>query len=206
MKYNSLLIILLFLFSFSVYSQENNERPKTNLELINSILQRDFEDCIEYINILGSEKKYLIKDENQNEVNEYLIKLFKRTYVHYKFFSDEKKAESDYVINFKNVKIETLYNFENNNLIFDKYIQRQIFCGFTFSISDNDSILYNNDFTNQIKDTIDYIYIDYIESDNYQFTKGIMPKEGFWDKYLIPGSAILVSAIAIILFFTIRSK
>lgn len=205
MSYIFVFIILLFSGSI-LYPQEYDDRTKANLEIINTVLYNDFEKCIEYINLLGSDKIYLIHNDKKNETSEYIIKHFKNTFISYKLITDESIKNPDYILQFENANITTNYKLEEKNLIFKKYIQREIYCGFDFIIKDKDSILYKHKFSDLIRDTIDYKHIAYIETDNYKFTKGKIPEEGFWDKYLIPGSAILISAIAIILFFTIRSK
>lgn len=205
MKYTLIFFIFFFLYRFSIYSQEFDAVPKTNLEIINEILQSYFDKCNEYLNILGSDKIYLLKG-NESEEGKYILKSFKQFFLNYKFTTDETIKEIDYRIKLDNSEIKTDYEFKNNNLIFGKYIQREIFCGFNYIISNKDSILYKQKFFETKKDTIDYNYISYVESDNYNFSKGKIPEEGFWDKYLIPASAIIVSAIAIVLFFTIRSK
>ncbi|MCX7833808.1 MAG: hypothetical protein N2490_06335 [Ignavibacteria bacterium] len=199
-------IFLIFLCALPIYPQEYDDRPKTNLELINLLLQNDFEKCIEYINILGPEKTYLITTNDNSEVSKYIIKLFKQIYINYKLTTEDKKIISDYTLKFDNAIIKTEYKYEHKNLIFDKYLQRQIFCGFDLLISNKDSTIYTRNFYSIIKDTVDYSYISYIESDGYKFAKGKLPEESFFDKYLIPSTAILVSAVAIVLFFTIRSK
>lgn len=200
-----LVIIIAFFCAQFLFAQEFEQLPKTNIEIINTLLQDDFEKCIECINIFGSDKIYLILSNNNKETTEYIIKLFKQIYINYKLTTDTN-IQWDYILRFDDAKIKTEYKLVEKNFIFNKNLLREIFCEFNFKILNKDSVLYNKKFSNFTKDTLNYSYLNYIESDTYKFSKGKLPQESFWDKYLIPSAAILVSAIAIILFFTVRSK
>ena len=48
--------------------------------------------------------------------------------------------------------------------------------------------------------------MDYVESGNYAFLKSVLPEKPFLKKVIVPAVIVAVSAIATILFFTIRSK
>jgi len=75
---------------------------------------------------------------------------------------------------------------------------------YSYSISGkdiNDRKIYKS-----YKDEINVDKVEYIENGNYAFLKSVLPEKPFLKKILIPAVIVAVSAIATILFFTIRSK
>lgn len=62
------------------------------------------------------------------------------------------------------------------------------------------------EFNYSFTDTIKYDDIKYVENQSYAFTTGAIPSEPFFSGLLEPVVAIGTAALAIILFFTIRSK
>ncbi len=80
----------------------------------------------------------------------------------------------------------------------------------TLVLSGNYSILNNGTFVKgfnySYSDTLNYNQIKQFENISYPFTKGEIPAEPFFASLYEPVVAVGASALAIILFFTIRSK
>ncbi len=88
--------------------------------------------------------------------------------------------------------------------IFDKFqMIRNIRLSGNLIISNSNKIV---DFNYTHIDTIDFDNYKILENKLYPFTVGLPPKEPFFLTIIEPVVAIVASATAIILFFTIRSK
>ncbi len=68
-----------------------------------------------------------------------------------------------------------------------------------------DSALYN-EFSFSFNDTIKFDEINLVENNSFEFTKGKIPAEPFFSSLFEPIVAVGTAALAVILFFTIRSK
>lgn len=62
------------------------------------------------------------------------------------------------------------------------------------------------EFVYSFTDTIKYDEIDLVENESFEFTKGKVPAEPFFTSLLEPVVAVGTAALAVILFFTIRSR
>ncbi len=109
------------------------------------------------------------------------------------------------VINFTIINANVRYgSLFRNGILGDYFTERNLL------FSGNYSILYNGTivkkFNYSYSDTINYNQIKQFENVSYPFTKGEIPAEPFFSSFYEPIVAVGASALAVILFFTIRSK
>jgi len=202
------ILFIVFFAAGNIYAQRDGiPVPITNIEIINSLLDSSlnkFDDCF---TLLNRESLYSISAGRSNDAADYLVRYLKQKYSYIKFVSSDSGVK-DNVIKFKlsNINISTEYIPGGDFQVLKKNITRTIKTGFKSDFERNDTLIYSWSFLKSYNDEFDFSYKNYVESGNYSFIKGNLPDESFWDKFLVPAAAIAVSAVAIILFFVIRSK
>jgi hypothetical protein len=194
-----LLLVIIFLPGKFIYCQS-----KTNLNLFYSLVD----------SAVISASKYIPSDQKDIKLN---LKLGNS----YSIFED--RIISDFAGKGKKIvpndslkQNDLMLNFvcENANVTYGKMYRDGLFGSFyvprTVSIAGNyifpysDAKLHN--FNYSISDTVKVNDIKSIENNSYPFTQGQVPQEPFFPSLIEPVIAIGATALAVILFFTVRSK
>ena len=193
------LILLVFSFSFSFTVAQT----KTNLEIFYGLVDSSVAKINQNINSKDLKVTFSTGDYYrlfQNQVIADFVKLGRN------ILSDSIKTSPgfetiNYSIDNANVKYGDM---ERNGLLGDFVMQRKIDLSGSYSISKE----------TVISERFDYAYIDTvsvddakaIENPSFPFTQAEIPSEPFFPSLLEPAIAIGSAALAVILFFTIRSK
>lgn len=187
-----------------IAQNEYGELPKTNLNAFQEITVKKLIELEDVITLLGKEKVYKITIIDNTEQRDFLLNELKQKFGNVKFVYVVSDSV-DFNIKFSNLKFSTNYtNLKAKKFLGDEYISRELTSSFRFSVDGNDIRINNNDHV--FKDEVKVDKIEYIESGNYAFLKSVLPEKTFLKKIIIPAVIVAVSAIATILFFTIRSK
>lgn len=205
MKTLWLIIVAVLLISGKGYAQnEYGELPKTNLNAFQEITGKKLSELEDVITLLGKEKVYKITIEENSEQKDFLLNELKQKFGNVKFMYVVSDSV-DFKIRFSNLKFSTKYtNLNSKKLLGDEYVSRELTSSFRFTVDGNDLKITNNDHV--YKDEVKVDKLEYIESGNYAFLKSVLPEKPFLKRILVPAVIVAVSAIATILFFTIRSK
>jgi hypothetical protein len=198
-KISGFLILLVFSFSFSFTVAQT----KTNLEIFYGLVDSSVAKIDQNINSKDLKVTFSTGDYYrlfQNQVIADFVKLGRN------ILSDSIKTSPgfetiNYSIDNANVKYGDM---ERNGLLGDFVMQRKIDLSGSYSISKE----------TVISERFDYAYIDTvsvddakaIENPSFPFTQAEIPSEPFFSSLLEPAIAIGSAALAVILFFTIRSK
>jgi len=202
-------IFLLSLVSFNLFPQSEEELfPLTNLEIFNFLLDSSFLDFNDILNFASDDFFYRFSIDNEDEQSEFLIRYLINTFPKKKFLGPDTEASNIEVttLSLKNYSLSTKYEKTGSLQVLKKSIFRKINIEFDMSVIRNDSLSGKLKFSKQYSGEFDYDKINYVESGNYSFLKGKLPEQSFWDRFLIPMVSLVTSAVAIILFFSIRSK
>ncbi len=113
----------------------------------------------------------------------------------------ENAAKVNYVIEEMNVSYSDI---DRDGLFGEFLMPRKLSLRGNFSI-DKENIFTKN-FNYTFLDTVNVKAVNELENESYPFTKGEVPTEPFFSSITEPVIAISSAAVAIILFFTIRSK
>jgi len=205
MKLFGLIIVAVLLISGKGTAQvEYDELPKTNLNLFQEITRNSLSELEDVVTIIGKEKIYKITVEDNTERKEFFVNELKQMFTKVKFVY-EISDSVDYVIKFGNLNFKTVYtDLKARKFFGDEYVNREINVNYDFSVSGKD--LSSRKFSKSYKDEIKADKIEYVENGNYAFLKSVLPEKTFLKKIIVPAVIVAVSAIATILFFTIRSK
>lgn len=94
-----------------------------------------------------------------------------------------------------------------NGFLGYKSMQRRVTSELDIEISDNTgNMLVNDVIKTDYEDEIPYDDYNVYESSEYKFTQSVPPNISFLESILFPAAVVTLSAVAAILFFTIRTK
>jgi hypothetical protein len=159
--------------------------------------------------ISGKDKFYEVIFDPDIQESAYLFERFKNKFYDYKLIVNEDSDSIDYKIIFKNPVLRTSYNkIYTDNILGVKKVEREILVSYIldFIEKENSQVLYNQNFKKRAKDNIDLDKVSSAEDTRYNFSSSNLPEENTLNQILFPALIIGISAAAIILFFTIRSK
>ena len=190
--------ITLCLFSASLLFAQ----PKTNLELFYEMVDSSVTEFSD--ELTGSHNKIKLElslGEIYSVFNNRIIA--KANSFKTKIMKDGKEntPSVNYVID--EVKVEYGETFRDG-LLGDFLIPRNLHLKGNYLITSDTT--FANTFSYSLNDTIRFDEVAYVENESYPFTKGELPAEPFLSGLLEPIVALSTTALAVILFFTIRSK
>lgn len=201
--------IILFVSGGFLHSQSiQNDELITNLSIYSKILEKNLGALENQFVIIGNDKIFCVNISAKSEINDYLYLKIRQRLNSFKIISNQDSAKSDYNVEFENVKFLTKYEKIFGSLIKNRKVQRRIEVSYDCGIkkTNTDSILYKNSTGDFIEDDFNLDRVEDVERGGYDFLKGILPDQSFFEKAFIPGIVTLASAVAIVLFFVIRSK
>ncbi len=198
-RLNFFFILFIFFSTGLTHSQ-----TKSNLEVFYSLID----------SAVASASKQIPADKKDIKLNLSLGNLY--SIFENRIISDLSKEGKKIIPADSSKSIALTLNFtcENADVNYGKMYRDGLFGAFhvrrTVSISGNyifpylKAKLQNYDFS--ISDTVKVSEIKTIENNSYPFTKGPIPSQPFLPSLVEPVIAIGAAAIAVILFFTVRSK
>ncbi|MGH2574586.1 MAG: hypothetical protein ACRDFC_02685 [Ignavibacteria bacterium] len=216
--------IFLLLFNCSAfYCQSSQNSAKTNLEIfeenISSQLEKYFyypglDRDFQFVFMVNPSQGGGDKKPGESEIK-FINSLIKKTAESNKLkFSflknpEELRLDSSYnLIVIQVYNLETKYTgFKKNKFLGEKTLIRNIKIKIGIEINSNDKKFTLSDYIlSDYKDEINLDDYETLEASQYEFTKGIVPEVGVFERIIFPVILITASAAAIILFFSIRSK
>lgn len=205
----SIISILTVFFTFFLiadsYSQvEPQSLPKNNFTVFSELAIKALEKLQDAVTVLGKDKIYKVSIDERSEEAEFLLNSIKQRFSSYNFIY-EKEDGFDYKIVFSGIKFSVVYSEPKaDKVIGDEMFMRDLSAAFNFSLPNNGSG--QQSVLKTYRDKVRVEYFDYIQESNYSFMKAALPDKPFLKKIVVPAIIVAVSAIAAILFFTIRSK
>jgi hypothetical protein len=189
-------IPLYLLFSTGIFAQ-----TKTNLDIFYTLVDSSVNDFISQIPETEDSLEL-----NLNLGGSYLLfenRIIGDLFSYGKFIAAENKnAEKiNYIINNARVEYGEIFR---DGFFGDYFISRKLFLDGNFLIKRSSP--FYKEFNFSFTDTIRYNEIKDVENDSFPFTKGEVPSEPFFSGLFEPVVAIGTAALAVILFFSIRSK
>lgn len=190
-------VVLLLLFN-SIYVAQ----PKTNFELIDSLL---IESALEISENIEMDKEHFFNFIGSNEysiLNQRLIE-----HISDKGIILKNSKDSTIIIDFTMIEARTDYPEIFKDQIFGGYlINRVSKIDYSFRIikGEERGTVFEN--SRAISDTISYSDLPKLENVAYSFTSSEVPDEPLFSSALEPVIAIGAAAVAVYLFFNIRSK
>jgi hypothetical protein len=201
--------IILFGFCGFLYAQTGiGDGFVPNISVYSDLLDKKLDVLENQFTLFGNDKVYCIKINANGDKSDFLYRKMRQKFNNYKLISDSDSLYSDFMLTFEKVKFETKYNKIFGSLIKNRKVQRRIDISFDCNLKrkNSDTILYGKDISGFNEDEYPLDRYEDVEKGGYEFLKGRLPEQSFWEKTFVPGIVIIASAVAIILFFEIRSK
>ncbi len=210
MRLFTLFCIALLTFTSDIYSQNNdNSVSERNIDIFSRQLDAAFNELENQLVIAGNDKLYHLRFSKESDENDYLLLKLKQRFGSYKLLTGNSVNNADYDIVFENTKLKTNYkDIFSSSFLSSKKVKRKIEVKYFNKIIDNSTNveIYSNNINESYEDDFLLDNLEQVENSSYEFTKGQLPEENLLDKVLIPAVVVGASAVAIILFFVIRSK
>ena len=196
-------IIISILLSFFSGNPDIFCQTRDNLEIFYTLVDSSGENIIS--NLPGSDKNLNLNlnlGESYSLFANHLMAVFDQA--GYKINSAQNTAGKiavDYVLDQAKVNYGDIFR---SGLFGNYYLPREIRISGNYSIKNN-SFVYK-EFQYRFMDTVRVDSIKALENSSYLFTQGDVPPEPFFSSLFEPLIAIGTAAVAVLLFFTIRSK
>ncbi|MBL8017866.1 MAG: hypothetical protein JNK43_11385 [Ignavibacteria bacterium] len=153
--------------------------------------------------------------KNNKDEKKFIQNLVKKTASSEKlkisFITGDETATGDSAYNFCKIEVKklgTVYTkLLKNKFLGEKTMERRITSELGIEISSGaGTMIVNDNIKTSYTDEIPYDGYEKYESSEYSFTKSFPPDISFIESIIFPAAVITASAVAAILFFTIRSK
>ena len=210
MRLFTLFCIVLLILTKNIYPQNNEyTSSEINIDIFSRLLDEGLNDLENQLIITGKDKLYVLKFPDESEDKDFIQLKLKQKFGSYKLLTGNSFDEADYEIVFEKPKLRTNYKeIFTSSFMGNKRVKRKIGVVFLYKIIDNKTKeeIYSNTTNESFEDDFLLDNLEQIERSNYTFTKGKLPEENLFEKFLVPAVIVAASAVAIILFFVIRSK
>lgn len=192
-------IILLFIIVNSVFLAQK----KTNLEIVDSLLGLSVSQISNTFQ--NKEQNYKFQFNSPEDYialsNSILEKLQKNGF---KFSTEVEQSE---ILNYSIKNISVGYPEMFRDGIFGNYlVNRKIYFEGSFYLSANGKLGEVENFVYDVSDTLALDDINSVQNIAYGFTSPEIPNEPFFSSIIEPAIAIGTAAVAVYLFFNVRSK
>jgi len=206
LKFLYILIFCSLIFNIALAQNEENQRIISNIEVFENALKKSYRTIEDRIILLGKEKVYFFQVDAKSEVTDFFVNGMRRFLGDYKIITEDSNKR-DYSIILKNIRLEIKYIKAKSDILLNKKYERKVIFAFDIILRDKElSEVFSKSISDNFEDILYSEYISDAELSGYSFTKGQIPDETLFEKLLIPGVILAASAVAIVLFFIIRSK
>lgn len=191
-----LTLMSIFLFNHQITGQ------KTNFELVDSLMLMSIENIAENE---STSEMYLI---DFNASNDYLILKSKVISNLQKYgFRLTDDSVNNQILNYNLDEVKISYSEIFKDGLFGGYlVKRSAYIKGTYFINKSNILENSKEFYFTLSDSVNLTEISNLENIAYSFTKADLPEEPFFSSTLEPVIAIGTAAVAVYLFFNIRSK
>jgi len=194
--------ILIFLSVWSVWGQ-----VPSNLDLLQGMVSRPVLEAVDSLS--PTPERIMIESESSSEMNNWLVQLIRKELLTKNFSLLDKSDTSnvDLTIVIEDLKSVIIYRGIDRDLLLrvSKY-ERSMETFLTFYIKNNrESILYTYSKRNEQKDVLSGSQLKEVESTFFPFSQGQKIESGIMNKLIEPAIITVATAVAIYLFFSLRS-
>lgn len=212
----NLTVFLFFVFAFNFPAISQNQ-PESNLGVFEQQISGELEKFFYYPEINRDVKfVYWVKSETKNKeekkfLENTLKKISEKNKLKFSIAKDENMLSPDssyYRFTVDVIKLSTVYTgFIKNKFLGSKSMERSISSKLEVKIkSSADVIVISDEVNTKYSGEIPYEDYSRLETPEYKFTQSTPPDISLLESIFFPAAVITLSAVAAVLFFTIRSK
>lgn len=211
------LFIIVAAIAFNTGNCFSQQVKKTNLEVLEQDISTELEKFFFYPDV-RREVQFVFyvsaakKDKAEKKFIESVVKKTAlKNSLKISFSKDDLMLSSDSIYNkvkIDIIKLKTSYpRITKNKFLSDKSLERVVTSELEIEISSNASgPVVKDKIITSYRGEIPYDDYRQFETEEYVFTQSIPPNISFIETIIFPAAIVMVSAVATILFFTIRSK
>jgi len=197
LKFQINIVILINIFSLNVFAQ-----TKTNLEVVQSLISKNVNEISKTVpsnNTEEIELKFIAADDYKILKTKLIEDLQNNNFT--------LENESNNKFNFTLSEVKIIYKDIFRDGILGEYlIERETNLKSSFFVENKNEIGKVNNFSFTKLDTVKYDDIKKLENIAFSFTSAELPSEPFFSSILEPVIAVGTAAVAVYLFFNIRSN
>ncbi len=176
-----------------------NAQEKTNLGVFNELVDSSVSEAAAVIPDTVKMIDLVLNNGSLSVFNAGVISSLSKK--GYKLVPGSSNLKLEFIID----KAETSYGeIYRDGFLGDYYVPRKLILSGDYNITGHTILTHSFNFTYQ--DTVNVDSVASLENAAYPFTQGKLPAEPFFSGLLEPVIAVGTAALAVILFFTIRSK
>lgn len=201
---NTIRNILFTLVTVAVSAGTIFGQSKTNLEVLFGLMNKEAAALSPQLQ--SDNAKLFIDYSSPND-----LRIFKNRFVteldKYCNGITTVQSEAGTILDFTLEKTGVKYTDTFRDGLFGDYlVERESTIGGSYNISKNGSVTVSDSFNLSQVDTVKYDEISSLENHSLPFTRNEVPDEPFFSSLIEPVIAIGSAVVAVLLFFTIRSK
>lgn len=197
LKYSATFIVSIFILS----SVPSNAQTKSNLDVFNNLVDKASDNII--ATIPDSVKFVNLKLNFNGDYSVFKNKITSKFNDDNNFKTTQDNKGLEVSVSLENASVNYGEMFRKN-FLGSFYLERNLILEGNFILDENNKPLQNFNFT--YKDTVKVSEINSLENTAYPFTRATVPSEPFLSNIYEPIIAVGTAAVAIFLFFAIRSK
>jgi hypothetical protein len=212
MPFKKILYILIFcsfILPFGLLNAQIKDqiRPLSNEEIFENELKKSLRTIEDKLVIYGKDKFYNFRINSSEQIKDFFINGIRRYLGDYKITTGDSTT-ADYFLDIKKIEPGITYKDSNSDIFLNKKVIRNLVLTINYDITERsrNEKIFSDVLKETYSDEIGYDRLNEAEMSVYDFTKGELPGQTLLQKLLIPGIVVITSAVAIVLFFIVRSK
>jgi len=210
-------LISVFILCAALNVCKSQNYKKTNLEILEQDIQSELEKFFYYPDLNRNFQFVFFVTSQKNSISEkkFIESVVKKSAgknkLSFSIAKDETmySADSEYnQVKIDVIKLKTEYpKLIKNSFLGEKSIERKIISELDLSIKKNTTgLIVKDKISTSYKDEIAYDDYEQNENDEYRFTQAVPPDISTFETIIFPAAIVTITAVAAILFFTVRSK
>lgn len=187
----------------------SQQMPEGNSRIAERLIAEGITSLTNKLMKLGDDKLYVFLFDDFNPEADYIAQNVRSGLQGFKVIWGEKFDSADYVLTMKNAGVDIDYlSYSSDNIVGTKRLERLVRAGFDVyvTVPGNAGAVDSVIFSRSNRSYVDAQNLSFIEDSGAPFLSDKLPDEGAVSSVVVPAVMIGLSAAAIILFFTIRSK
>lgn len=212
MKIRVLFFILFFLIGCCRAQQDAAELPRSNYDVLSGLLNRCLDPVADRITVIGQDKFFRLiinADAQKSSAEEkFFYDVFNLRFPGLKVIKGTELDSLAFKVIVNNTEFSLKYPEAKTGRLFgDKILSRSASVKFAGRIeSPSGELLWSGTPVDKSFDVFRQDNLEYVQNNGYDFMKASLPEESVISKLIVPAVIVIASAIAIVLFFAVRSK
>jgi hypothetical protein len=208
MKLSVIFFALFFFIGYCHSQQDAVVLPHSNYEVFSGLLNRCLDPIADRITVIGSDNFFYLKINADAQKEKFFYDVFNLRFPNLKVIKGTELDSLAFKIIVNNPEFRLKYPEAKSGRLFgDKILSRSASVKFAGKIeSPSGELLWSGTPADKSFDVFRQDNLDYVQNSEYNFTKAPLPEESLTSTLIVPAVVLIASAIAIVLFFAIRSK